>query len=152
MGTYTFATLNTAIEDTLSTATGITRSQDLSEITDNIPEGDLPLLQVYPQSWEGMGETAKNSFGSVSILQQKQFVFHADIYVSTLTNFSQGMTKFVTIAQAITDVLDAQKVRPLFGDSQQVIQNFKWSAERVVFEYSNQKFIGIRVTITLEIF
>ncbi len=153
MATWTFTTLNTSIETTLAAATGINRAQDLDELSENIPEADMPLLMVYPESWASAtdSETNKNSFGGGQTpVQRMSPLFNVDVYISRLTKFSEAMTDYATIAQAITDVLNAEQLRPLFAD--EAIQNFTWTAERVVINYSNVDYLAIRFTITLEIF
>ncbi len=155
MATWTFTTLNTSIENTLATATGITRAQDLDEISESIPNADMPLLMVYPDNWASAtdSQTNKNTFGGVvdDPLQRKSIVFNVDVYIAQVgAKFSESMVSYATIAQAITDVLNAELLKPLFSDA--AIENFTWSAERVVLNYSNVDYIGIRFTITLEIF
>lgn len=155
MGTYTLITLNTNIETTVSQASGIKRAQDLNEITKNIPFADLPLLQVYPDKWQSPrdSEVAKNTFGGGNQpLQIFSPVYNLDVYIAKLTVFAESMTKYAQIAQALTEVFEAQVQRPLFGDSEDVIQNFSWEAERVIFEYSQEKFLGIRCQITLYVY
>jgi len=152
MASYTLATLNTAIETTLATATGITRSQDLSEISESIPVADMPLLMVYPQTWTPQEtDTAKNTFGgSGTAIHYKVFTFRVDIYIAHISKVAQAITSSVTVAQAINDVLDAQQNKPLFGDS--AIQNFRWSANRLALEYSNQIYAGLRYELELDVF
>jgi hypothetical protein len=154
MTAYTLTTLNTSIETTLATATGIIRSQDIDEISEQIPNADLPLLMVYPQSWGSAkdSDTNKNTFGgSQTPLQIMSPIFHADVYVAPVgQKISETMALYATIAQAITDVLNAQQLKPLFADS--AIENFTWDAEKVVINYSNVDYVGIRFTINLVIF
>lgn len=158
MAVYSIASINTAIEETLATATGIQRAQDLAEITDQIPDADMPLLQVYPDSWSGAANsgTHQNTFGgkgtNTTSIKVREWTFIADIYVARHAVFGEAMVKLATIAAALQDVLDAQEVTPLFGDASEAIKSFQYSAERVTFEYSQAKYLGIRITLTLMMF
>lgn len=152
MGYFDLATINTAIETTLATATGLKRSQDLDELSDNIPESDLPLLQVVPATWEGASFTTThlNSFAGAGTDSQafktRQWVFDAFIYVSTLSKIKVGMARLAAIAAAITEILDAQDKAPLFGE--EAIRSFTYTAERGNINYSNVDYLVIRYTIT----
>lgn len=155
MAYYDLKTVNTAIEETLATATGIKRHQDLDELSDNIAEVDLPLLQVVPQTWasSGFSQTHNHSFGgqgtNSQVFKPKQWVFDGFIYVSTLSKLKVGMNRLATIAAAITEVLDAQDKAPLFGS--EAIQSFTYTAERGNINYSNVDYLAIRLVITAEI-
>lgn len=152
---YDIKTVNTAIEETLAAATGIKRAQDLDELSDNIPESDLPLIQVVPASWSGgtATQTHNHSFGGAGtdseVFKPKQWTFDVLVYVSTLSKLKVGMNRLATIAAAITEVLDAQARAPLFGS--EAIQSFTYSSERGSLNYSNVDFLGFRISIICEI-
>jgi hypothetical protein len=152
---FDLATINTAIESTLADATGLNRAQDLAQLTENIPEMDLPLLQVVPTTWSGASGSAThvNTFGGKGTntvpIKRKQWVYTVFVYISTLANFAQGMSKMAAIAAAVTEVLDAQEKDPLFG--KQAIRSFTYMAERGTINYSNVDYIGCTFTLTLEL-
>lgn len=152
---FDLKTINTAIEETLAEATGITRAQDLAELTDNIPEMDLPVLQVAPITWSGASGsgTHLNSFagaGTDSVaLQRKNWVYEVFVYVATKAMFAQGMVKMVEIAAALTEILDAQQKAPLFG--QEAIRSYQYVAERSLLNYSDVDYHGFKITLTLEL-
>lgn len=155
MAYYDLKTVNTAIEETLATATGLKRHQDLNELSDNIPAGDLPLLQVVPASWSGgtATQTHNHSFAGAGtdsqVFKPKQWTFDVLVYVSTLSKLKVGMNRLATIAAAITEVLDAQDKAPLFGS--EAIQSFTYTSERGNLNYSNEDFLGFRISIICEI-
>lgn len=152
MATWTLTTINTSIENTLATATGITRSQDLSELTENIPEMDLPLLMVYPQTIElvANSSTMKNTFGS-SPAQQHKPLYHCDVYIAPVGGVLRDIIPtLVTTWQNVLDVFKAQTEAPFFGDS--AIKAFSVTSERIILDYSQQSYHGIRFAITVTIF
>lgn len=155
MGYYDLKTVNSAIENTLALATGLKRSQDLDELSDNIPEMDLPLLQVVPASWSSgnFTQTHVQSFAGEGtdseVFKTKEWVFDVFVYVSTLSKIKVGMNRLATIAAAITEVLDAQEKAPLFGE--EAIQSFTYTAERGNTNYSNVDYLVIHWTITTQI-
>lgn len=158
MAVYTIASINTAIEETLAAAAGLNRSQDMSEITDQIPDADMPLLQVYIDAWSGAANsgTHQNTFGgkgtnTVSV-KAKEWVYIADIYVGRLAIFGEKLALLATIASALQDILDAQQTAPFFGDDSGAIKSFQYNAERVTLEYSQVKYLAIRITLTLQLF
>lgn len=161
MGYYDIKTVNTAIENTLAegveaiTPGLLKRSQDLDELSDNIPEVDMPLLQVVPASGSGanFSQTHNQSFGGQGtdsvVFKPKEWVFDAFVYVSTLSKIKVGMNRLATVAAAITEVLDAQDKAPLFGE--EAIQSFTYTFERGNIDYSNVDLLVIRWSITCQI-
>lgn len=154
---FDLATINTAIESTLATAVGIKRSQDLDELTENIPEMDLPLLQVVPNNWSGASRSSThvNSFagrGTPAVaIQEKTWVYDVYVFIAPVgQRFNESTVKLITIAAAITEVLDAQQEVPLFGE--EAIRSFQYQAERGVIPFSNAEYRGIHITLTVELF
>lgn len=155
MGYYDLATVNSAIESTLGAAASLGRSQDLDEISDNVPESDLPLLQVVPASWSGgtFTQTHTHSFAGAGtdseVFKPKQWTFDAFVYISTLSKLKVGMARLATIAAELTEILDAQAKAPLFGE--EAIRSFTYTAERGNISYSNVDYLVIRFSIVCEI-
>lgn len=155
MAYYDLKTVNTAIETTLAAATGLKRHQDLDELSDNIAEVDMPLLQVVPASGSNanFSQTHNHSFGGQGtdsvVFKPKEWVFDVFVYVSTLSKIKVGMNRLATIAAAITDILDTQDKAPLFGE--EAIQSFTYSFERGNINYSNVDLLTIHWTITCQI-
>lgn len=152
MTTITIASICDAIESTLAAAAGIVRSQSYNELTDDIPAGDTPLLQVY---WENAltddrsGEVDRTTFQAG--IRRTALTFHADLYVRQRNHLGQDMALLVGMADAIYTVLEAQTTT-LFGLTG--IKAFRWQAQRVTFSYGNQEiaYAGIRWILTLYIF
>lgn len=161
MGYYDLKTVNTAIENTLAAGVQainpdlLKRSQDLDELSDNIPEADMPLLQVVPATWSSgnFSQTHNQSFGGQgtdsAVFKPKEWVFDVFVYVSTLSKIKVGMNRLATVAAAITEVLDAQDKAPLFGE--EAIQSFVYTAERANINYSGVDLLVIRWSITAQI-
>jgi hypothetical protein len=154
---YDITQLNTALVDTLQTASGIKVGQDLDQITEQIPNADMPLIQVYPESWSSPSDSDTNvntfgggGFGSSPVIQRLPITFNCDVYVTQINIVAVMMPLYAITAQAINEVLAAQTLKPLFGHP--AIQAFTWEGERAVFQYSEVSYLGIRYTIDLEIF
>ena len=159
MAYYDLATINTAIEETLTVGqvAGLKRSQDVDELSDNIPESDLPLLQVVPQSWGdgSFSQTQVNTFTGHGTNSQafktKEWIFDVYVYVSTLSKIRVGMQRLVTIASAIEEIIDGQEnLKHPFG--QEAIRSFTHQSERININYSGVDLLCIHITITCNIF
>jgi len=148
----TIAQICDAIESTLGAATGITRSQSYDELTESIPTGDTPLLQVYPETVRAnaTGETDRSSFrGGV---RQTEIVILADLYAQQRRHMGEDMEALVDGIDAIIDVIEDQDTKSYFGLAG--IQAFSWRGERVTFVYGDaqQPYVGMRFYFTLRIF
>ncbi len=150
MGEITIAEVCDAIESTLSTATGIERSQSYDELTEGIAAADCPLLQVYWESFamDPTGGTDRKTFGAG--VRSKPFVVHADIYASRRHQLAQDNKRLIEIVDAVLDVLEEQDKKPYFG-----FEGIKsWSldgATRTLFLYPDEtnKFVGARFILTI---
>lgn len=153
MTTFTLASLNTAIESTLVAATGIKRGMDaaLGELIENIPEGDMPLIQVYPSQWSiaANSSTQKNTFGASPVIQ-RTFVFNVDVYVSGRQLLGENLQTMITLASALSAVLDAQQTKTPFGTD--AIKSFQYEAQRGVINFSGKDYQVIQYTLTVEVF
>lgn len=155
MAEYSIASINTSIVDTLSTATGIKRVQDLDEITTSIPNMDLPLLVVYPDSGAEVAQdsnTQQNTFGggtSQKIIQ-REWTYICDLYVRQRSLLSLALPEFAQYTQAVIDVMDAQPTNALFGDP--AIKSFQYTWERVTITWSNADYDASRLTINVRIY
>ena len=147
----TIVQINSAIEGTLATATGLTNSQDYNELTEGMQ--DIPNLQVYWRSanQDPIGNTTQRSFrGGV---KQTDLTFYADLYARQRSHIGEDMAALLPLVDAISAVLEAQKTKPLFFLF--VIQALtSWRADQVVFEYGDPllKYVGARFTITVRVF
>jgi hypothetical protein len=152
--TVTVHQLCDAIETTLSTATGLQVSQTFDELTEGVH--DRALLQVYPQSCSGVDSVNRND--RTTILRgvaQTEFVFHADLYAQQRAHIGEDMAALIPLIDAITARLEAQQASPLFGltvSGVTPIKSFRWSWERVIFEYAEAKHMGVRFVITIRVF
>lgn len=148
----TIAQICDAIESTLGAATGITRSQSYDELTEGMPPGDLPLLQVYPEAGEAdiTGTTDRSSFrGGV---RQTELIIIADLYAHQRSHMGEDMEILVDGIDAFIDVMEAQDTKDYFGLAG--LQAFHWRFERVTFVYGNPQlpYVGARFYLTIRIF
>lgn len=155
-----YKTLNTKIRNKLATALTIADDEgfahDATQMKEAIPPGDLPLLQVYPQSGNtdsGQGNNDRTGFGAA--VRQTQVVYIADYYARQRSHLGEDMEALLDGLDAITDVLNAvTNVAEAF--EQDGLQGFFWSWERVTFVYGDNeqapRYVGIRFTLTFTIF
>jgi hypothetical protein len=150
MATTTTAQICDAIETTLSSATGLKRSETYNELSDGITE--TPTLQVYWESTEEdiSGSTDRTSFGAG--VRQDEHLFHGDLYVRQRSHIGEDMRDLMAMKDAIDAVLVAEKTKPYFGLAG--IKAFRWRAERVTFVYGDPQipFVGIRYYLTVRTF
>jgi hypothetical protein len=147
-------TINTAITDTLSSASGLSFTQDFDELGEGIV--DTPLLQVY---WQGtqtdvVQETDRTTFGKG--IAQSRITFNADLYATQRMEIGQDMGVLLPLVDAIHAELDSQ-VSPLFGitdvNGANIIKTLEpWNANFVIFEYAGFSFVGARFVISVRVF
>ena len=146
----TYAQINDAIESTLGAATGLARSQSYDELTDGMT--DTPTLQVYWQrdTTDPQGMTSMTTFQTG--VQQVDMVFHADLFARQRSHIGEDMSALYTVMQAVRETLEGEKTKPLFGLPG--IQSFRWTTERVTFEYGDPllPYVGARYTIFIKVF
>lgn len=156
---YSIIELNTAIATALYDIPGVTWAQDLDEMTEQLPEMDLPLAQVYPESWVlvgGDGDTTFNTFSGSTFggpptqpMQRVPYIFNMDIYVAPRNLLAENMSRYAEIAHAANELLLAQRP-PYFGHP--AIKSFNAEAERAIIEYSEMSYLAIRYTLTIEVY
>jgi hypothetical protein len=155
--TVTVHQLCDAIETTLGSAAGIQVHQTFDELTEGV--NDRAVLQVYPESCRmdaiARATTHNDRTASLRGVAVAEFVFNADIYAQQRTSIGEDMAALVPLIDAIVARLEAQKKTPLFGltvSGIAPIKSFKWDWRRVVFEYAQAQYMGVRFTITIWIF
>ena len=136
-----------AIEDKLSVASGIARSQSYDELTEGIHE-DI-TLQVWPQSGSPVSTgsaTQKQTLGGDVIVEE--IIFFADLY-RPRRHLGEDMKAIVDGVDAIRTIMKAQNCPPfdLTG-----IRTFKWSWAIGSFEYQGVTDLRGRFTIVLNVF
>lgn len=132
----------------LGTAPSLIQSQTGNDIGEAI--ADTPTLQVYWDEWEmsaGSG-TAQATFGGG--IRIKKYVINADLYVTLRTNIGEDMVKLQTVLDEFIDLFEAQDHPPYFG----LVGIKSWkprNAKRVIFEYSAEKLLGVRIPIEINL-
>lgn len=138
-----------AIKDTLAEAEGVARAQAHETLTDGMT--DWPTVQVTWERTEAdfTSRTDRSTFGAG--LRQKQVTVHVDVYVRQRALIGEDMAAVAAVADAIEDVLDAQRAKPFFGLA--AIRAFKWTSERVTFAYGDPelRFAGARFVLTCSV-
>lgn len=152
---YNLKELNTALITTFAASTAINQAQDLPDLTEQIPDADMPLIQIYPNGASSAleSETIQNTFGGTigqKPVQRLPFTFNIDVYIGQRSLLAENMGLYVEVFQIMNDILNGQTLKPLFGHP--AIQAFTWEGERVIITYSNVNYLAIRYTIDLEVF
>jgi len=138
-----------AINTTLSAAPSLVQAQTGNDIGEAI--ADTPTLQVYWDEWEmsaGSG-TAQASFGGG--IRIKKHVINADLYITQRTSIGENMTVLQRVVDEFIDLFEAQEHPPYFGLTG--IKSWKpRNAKRVIFDYSTEKLLGVRIPIEIVLF
>ncbi len=146
----TYAQINDAIESTLGAAVGLARSQSYDELTDGMT--DTPTLQVYWQrdDTDPQGSTSMTAFRTG--VQQVDIIFHVDLYARQRSHIGDDMRVLYDVMQEVREVLEGETTKPYFGLAG--IQAFRWSSERVTFEYGDPAlpYVGARYVIAVRVF
>lgn len=164
MATVTVHQIVDAVEATLSTAASFAtsgRSETFDELTEGIH--DTPMLQVYPDANTGTDRawsTDRTAFtdattGNVKH-RQKEYTILADVYANQRSNIGEDMARLVTAIDEIEDILETLDC-PLFGLTvagavKGPIRSFRWSWQRVIFDYGGVGYMGARFTLNLVVF
>lgn len=148
MTTITIAQMNTAIETTLATATGLAYSQNYNELTEGMQ--DTPTLQVYWYETETdvTGGAAQRSFGGK--VREKRFTFRADLFARQRSHLGEDMAALLPLVEAIHTVLEAQQAKPYFG-LEGIAAIERWSAQQIIFELAGYTYLGARFTIPVRV-
>lgn len=146
----TIAGMCDGVAATLSAAVGLARTQSLDELTEDYP--DLPLLQVYPETGQVdiIGSTDRSSFrGGTRV---GEYGITADVIVAQRSHLGENMALAATLVEAVTTVLENERVRPYFG--LEGVKAFRWQWQRTLFLTGDPAFtyVGARFTITLTTF
>jgi hypothetical protein len=159
MANVTLGAIVDAVEGVLDDATTLARSQTYDELTESIPPGDMPLLQVYPEGNPGVavgGTTDRTSFGGGVRVQQ--YVIHADYYARQRSHIDEDMKALVDGIDAMEAVLVTENLKPYFGLSDDAgndaIESFNWSWSRVTFVYGDAQtpYVGARFVINVFVY
>lgn len=150
-GNITIRQMTDAIKKTLSGIASIKQLQDSETIAETIAE--TPLVQIYFGRREIlMGSTDRVTFSgrrdnSVPPIRPKRTTIIIDAYGRQRSQIGQDIAAIQDLADEIEDALDQQNHKPYFGLSQ--LEAFKFYSERVIFEYGNTKYSGVRFTLEL---
>ena len=152
----TLHTIIDAVETTLSTAVTIIRSQTFDKLTEGINSADTPLLQVYPEAFDGNmsagSETDKLTLQGNPPVRRGRYTIIADYYPRQRSHIDEDMAAVVAGLDAMTNVLEAQVCKTPFGIPKGNVRSFQWNWRRVVFEYAGAMYLGFRFTLVLEVF
>lgn len=155
---FTLMQIAEAIKDTLTasmTPALLTRAYGYNEL----PEGvnDAPSLMVYWQSVvnDRYTDTDRTSFTAVRV---KEFVFHVDYYQNPRNHLDENNDMLTQAASEIIDILEQEALGcsaagghcPPFGLCG--LKTFRWTGERVTFDYGGVLYYGARFIITVRVF
>lgn len=125
---------------------------DIDEIKDHIPDGDLPLLMVYPETSEGdtASGTQMSTFGGGANrpVQVEDSSINVDIYIAPVGGkpLQESLVILVDVWNEVLTLVREQTVKPYFGDSQ--VSSFQWEMTRVEFQFSTMRYHGIQLQLS----
>lgn len=152
MSTITVGSICDTIADWLDdqiAADDIRVVQTYRELTESIPDTDVPLLQVYPESYDpemGSG-TERTAFKGA--IRNQVLTLHIDHYTKQRSDIAEDMRLVVAGLDAVEAALDSVESYPFFGIT--AIKSFDWSWNRITFRYGNSRYLGGRFVLTLRI-
>lgn len=149
MGTYLLATLIDDINTTIGAASSLQVNQSYDDITEGIPE--FPLLQVYPEENPGteLTDTDRVTLGmSTERHSVKEYLIHADLYARPRSFIAEDMKQLVETIDEIEQILDTQDYPDIFGNDNVI--SFSWSWRRMIFQTADQKYMGARFFLRVE--
>jgi len=154
MATVTIAQICDAVASTLSATTGLLRTQSYDELTEGMQT--LPTLQVYPESWETSMDSATDRISFVDANtgipghRYTEIVLFLDLICRQRSHLGEDWGEAVEMADNLDNQLNLEGDCPHFGLAG--IRSFRWSAQRVLFPYSETGNVGFRFTLTVRIF
>lgn len=137
------------VGDTLESAIQGVRVDTLESMTEGI--GDTPLIQVYFDSIEAdiaSDSTDRSTFRAG--VRQTNLIINVDVYAKQRADIGEDMLSLVDMTDAVIDVFDDQQAKPYFNVDG--LKGFRYQGERVVFEYGQARFLGVRFSLTFRIF
>lgn len=140
----------TAIDTTLSAATGLTYTQTFSGLSEGMQ--NLPVLQIYPESLRQDATTGSDRTTFKAGVRQTEIIVNCDLYARQRRDLGEDMAALIPLIDAIQDVLEQQDTKPYFGLVG--IKSFAWSAQRVTFTYGEPQiyYVGARFSLVMRVF
>jgi hypothetical protein len=152
MGSITIAEICDAVADTIGSTTGINRVQHYDELGEGLMDADLPLLQVFFDSFNMStpGDTDRNTMGRGVALQR--ITLFADIFCAQRHNTWQDVELTTRMASSALDKLESlYHTRPYFG-----LEGIKaWQlsqAQRGTITYGQVEYMTVRFTINVVVY
>jgi len=130
--------------------------QDINDITDSIPPGDMPLLMVYPNETEGSSssETQGKTFGGGANrpVQIEDTTISIDVYIGIAGGvpLRDILAQLIDVWNALNEIIRAQTIQPYFGDSQ--IKSFQWTMTRSELRFAGVPHYGISIDLSVREF
>ena len=135
-----------AIKQTLATTAGINRAGANETIPDGTP--DLPLINVFPSTYEGRSRTDRTTFGGG--VRQQDVEIGARVMLPPKGTFGEAIALQTEIMDNLIDVFDAQTEPPFLGHK--AIKTFRYKLERVTITEGSREYPGIEITLFITLF
>jgi hypothetical protein len=141
--------LCTAISDIVDDATGVFKVQDYNELSESI--NDDATVQVYWERDEEASENSETERITFAGNTAQAHLFHIDVYARQRAHIGEDMAALIPLVDAIDAKIHAQAtVAPMWGYDR--VQQFRWSWERVIFEYATVMHVGARCALKIEVY
>lgn len=126
--------------------------QSYNELTEGY--GDLPMMQVYPESGETDAFTQNDRTTFRAGSRVTDFEIMVDVPCCKRNNIDENMKAVVVMMESVQGVLEAQTIKPYFGNG--AIKGFKWRWERTLFRLAESDSVdlypGLKFRVTLKVF
>lgn len=149
------AAITRAVADAMYSSPVIVKSVSGTAIKEGI--NDKPLVQVYFQAKStGAGGNDRMTMGgnatarASSVIRKTTVTVHVDVYTSQRSLIGEDMAEVEELADEVDLVCESQNEGPYFNI--EGVKSYSWRSERVIFDYSGNKYTGIRFYITLVFF
>lgn len=137
-----------AIAHDLKMSQKVKRVMEPREMKESVE--DLPLVQLYPQTIEGSGDSQTDRSTFRAGVRERQVVLQIDVFARPRSHIGEDMQATLEVADGVIDRLDQQQGAPYFGLAG--FKSFKWSAERAPIVNNEITYMGMRFTLTLTLF
>lgn len=147
MTTVTLHELSDAIAALIATIPAVKELQRHDELKESI--NTKATVQVYPQSWSQDSSNAVHQTTFRGRIRLQETLIHVDVYARQRSSLADDISATIILADAINAKLESTTPDD-FGITG--LQAFHWEGQRLIFEYGDVQYAGVRYIITLTTF
>jgi len=146
--------ITTAVHDSIALVGALNSVQNYNELTEGM--NTLPGAQIYPESGDcdAATETDRTTFVDAATgvpgVRQAEVMVRVDVYARQRSQLAEDWDTAVDLLDAVYDQLETQGDCPLFGLTG--IRSYRFTWQRVVFEYATIAYTGFRFELFFRVF